>query len=307
MSLCNLFNVSFLKRTLTGICIVGAIIGCVLGGPISFFCLFSLLIFGVLVEFYTLINISKEVQINRWTHSFGGVVLFGCFYLAASHITPFGDNVFALYLIYMLMMFISRLYTKHENPLRELAYILMGQVYIALPISLLNTIAFHSIAIPLGNIHDDYNGILLLALFFFLWCNDTGAYLTGVTCGRHKLFERVSPKKSWEGFWGGCCFNCLLALALYQASFWGFFGQDLHELQHYSRLDWVGLGLTVSVFGTFGDLVESFVKRAVGVKDSGTLLPGHGGLWDRFDSLLMAAPAMMLYLILISIFKLAIH
>ena len=159
----------------------------------------------------------------------------------------------------MLMMFISRLYTKHENPLRELAYILMGQVYIALPISLLNTIAFHSIAIPLGNIHDDYNGILLLALFFFLWCNDTGAYLTGVTCGRHKLFERVSPKKSWEGFWGGCCFNCLLALALYQASFWGFFGQDLHELQHYSRLDWVGLGLTVSVFG----VVESATSAAM--------------------------------------------
>ncbi|MBP5345173.1 MAG: phosphatidate cytidylyltransferase [Bacteroidales bacterium] len=303
MSLSNLFNRSLLQRTLTGVCIVAAIVGCVLGGPFTFCCLFTLLIFGVLCEFYKLINISKEVEINCWTHSFGGVILFWCFYLAASHVTPFGDNVFALYMVYMMAMFISRLYSKQNNPLRELAYILMGQVYIALPLSMLNTIAFHSIAIPLGNIEDDYNGILLLALFFFLWCNDTGAYLTGVSIGRHKLFERVSPKKSWEGFWGGCVFNCLLALAFYQASFWGFFGQDLHELKHYTRLDWIGLGLTVSVFGTFGDLVESFVKRAVGVKDSGTLLPGHGGLWDRFDSLLLAAPAMMLYLILLSVLK----
>lgn len=298
-----LFNLSLLKRTVTGIIIVGAIVGCVLGGPYTFLGLFSLLIFGVLMEFYNLINISREVNILRWLHSLGGVVMFWCFYLAASHTTPFGDNVFVLYLIYMLALFIGRLYTTQSNPIRELAYIILGQVYIALPLSMLNTIAFHSIAIPLGNIEDDYNGILLLALFFFLWCNDTGAFLTGCTIGRHKLFERVSPKKTWEGFWGGCFFNCLLALAFYQASFWGFFGQDLHELQHYSRVDWIGLGLTVSIFGTFGDLVESFVKRAVGVKDSGTILPGHGGLWDRFDSLLLAAPAMMLYLVVIAMVK----
>lgn len=299
----KLFNFALLQRTLTGAVIVCAIIGCILLGPYTFLGLFTLLIFGVLMEFYNLINISREVNIIRWVHSLGGVILFWCFYTEASHISKFGNNIFVVYLIYLMVMFISRLYTKQENPIRELAYIILGQVYIALPLSLLNAIAFHSIAIPLGNIEDDYNGILLLALFFFLWCNDTGAFLTGVTLGRHKLFERVSPKKSWEGFWGGCIFNCLLGLALYQASFWGFFGQDLHELQHYSRLDWVGLGLTISVFGTFGDLVESFVKRAVGVKDSGSLLPGHGGLWDRFDSLLLAAPSMMLYIIIISIIK----
>lgn len=299
----KLFNKSFLERTLTGVVIVGAIIGCILGGPYFFLVLFSILIFGILMEFYNLINISKEVNILRWLHSLGGVILFCCFYLSASHITNYGNNIFVPYLVYMLAMFISRLYTKQENPIRELAYIILGQVYIALPLSLLNSIAFHSIAIPLGNIQDDYNGILMLALFFFLWCNDTGAFLCGVTMGKHRLFERVSPKKSWEGFWGGCIFNALLGLAFYQASFWNFFGQDLHELQHYSRLDWVGLGLTVSVFGTYGDLVESFVKRAVGVKDSGTLLPGHGGLWDRFDSLILAAPAVLLYLVTVATIK----
>jgi len=299
----KLFNYSLLQRTLTGLVIVGSIIACVLGGAYSFAVLFSVLIFGVLMEFYNIINISREVNITRWMHSLGGVTLFWCFFLDASHITSLGNNVFVLYLIYMLVLFISRLYSAQQNPIRELAYVILGQIYIALPLSMLNSIAFHSIAIPLGNIEDDYNGIMLLALFFFLWCNDSGAYLTGITLGRHKLFERVSPKKTWEGFWGGCLFNAMLGLALYQASFWGFFGQDLHELQHYSRLDWVCLGLTVSVFGTFGDLVESFVKRAVGVKDSGTLLPGHGGLWDRFDSLLLAAPAMMLYLVAIAFIK----
>lgn len=299
----KLFNYSLLQRTLTGAAVVIAIIGSILMGPYTYLGLFIVLVFGVLMEYYNLINLSKEVHINKWAHSLGGVILFVCFYTSASHIYTFGNNVFALYLIYAMTILISLLYSKQKNPLRKLAYIMLGQFYIALPLSLLNSIAFHSIAIPLGNIEDDYNAILLLALFFFLWCNDTGAFLTGVTLGRHKLFERISPKKSWEGFWGGCIFNCLLGLAFYQASFWGFFGQDLHELQHYSRLDWILLGLTISVFGTFGDLVESLVKRAVGVKDSGNILPGHGGLWDRFDSLLLAAPAMMLFIIIVTIIK----
>ncbi|MBQ0057465.1 MAG: phosphatidate cytidylyltransferase [Bacteroidales bacterium] len=299
----KLFNMSLLYRTLTGIVIVGAIITCILCGPYSFLALFSLLIFGVLYEFYNLINVSREVHITRWMHSLGGVIMFVCFFIQATHISELGNYIFIFDLIYLMAMFISRLYSKQQNPLRELAYIILGQIYIALPLSLLNSIAFHSIVVPVGNIYDDYNPILLLALFFFLWINDTGAFLTGVLFGRHRLFERVSPKKSWEGFFGGMIFNALLGLAFYQASFWGFFGQDLHELTHYSRLDWVGLGVMISIFGTFGDLVESFVKRGVGVKDSGHILPGHGGLWDRFDSLLLATPAMFIYIVLIGLLK----
>ena len=299
----KLFNMGLLQRTITGAIIVAAIITCILYGPYSYLALFSLLIFGVLYEFYNLINVSREVHIIKWIHSLGGVIMFWCFFIQATHITELGNYIFIIDLFYLMIMLISRLYSKQENPIRELAYIILGQIYIALPLSLLNSIAFHSIAIPIGNINDDYNAILLLALFFFLWCNDTGAFLTGVTCGRHRLFERVSPKKSWEGFFGGLIFNTLLGLAFHQASFWGFFGQDLHELQHYTHLDWIGLGITVSIFGTYGDLVESFVKRGVGVKDSGNILPGHGGLWDRFDSLLLAAPAMFIYIVILSIIK----
>lgn len=303
----KLFNKSLLVRAITGAIIVAAIIGCIIMGPFSFMLLFAAIIFGVLCEFYNLINVSREVHIMKW-HSLGGVIMFLCFFCQASHVADpvipdLGNYVFMVYLVYMMIMFISRLYSKQENPIRELAYIILGQIYIALPLSLLNSIAFHSIAIPLGDIYEDYNVILLLALFFFLWCNDTGAYITGVSFGRHRLFERVSPKKSWEGFFGGLIFNVLLGLVFCQASFWGFFGLDLHELQHYSRLDWIGIGVTVSIFGTFGDLVESFIKRGVGVKDSGKLLPGHGGLWDRFDSLILAAPAMLFFIVVISICK----
>lgn len=305
MALEKYFNHGMLLRTITGFSVVAAIILCILCGPYTYLGLFTVLIFGVLYEFYNIVNMSREVHLLKGMHSIGGVLLFLCFYLQASHTSPIGNNIFVVYMIYLLTLFISRLYSKKENPIRELAFVLLGQVYIALPLSLLNSIAFHSVSVPLGNIHDDYNPILLLALFFFLWLNDTGALLVGIGIGRHKLFPRVSPKKTWEGVFGGILFNIIFALLFYKAFFWGWFGQDLRELVRYTRLDWICIGITISIFGTYGDLVESLVKRAVGVKDSGKILPGHGGLWDRFDSLILAAPGMMLCLIIIRIFKIA--
>lgn len=302
----KLLNKSLLQRSVTGACLVIAIIGCILAGPYSFLGLFSILIFGVMLEFYNLINISREVRIKKILHSLGGLILFLCFFCSSSHVfdgmfkADIGNNVFAVYMIYLLIMFISRIYSKLENPIRELAYVILGQVYIALPIALLSSIAFHSVNVPLGDIDKDYNPIPLLALFFFLWINDTGAFLTGVTLGKHKLFPRVSPKKSWEGFWGGVIFNAGFAILFSQSEFWTLFGLDLSEMKTFHWGEWVGMGVVVSIFGTFGDLVESFVKRGVGVKDSGRILPGHGGLWDRFDSLLLAAPALMLFQIILS-------
>lgn len=305
MVLDKFFNHGMLLRTITGFSVVAAIIGCILYGPFSYLALFSVLIFGTLYEFYNLVNLSKEVHINKLVHSIAGVVLFGCFFMQASHTSgKFGNNIFVFYMCYLIFLFVSRLYTHKDNPLRTLAFILLGQIYIALPLSLLNSIAFHSVYVPMGNIYDDYNPILLLALFFFLWINDTGALLVGIGIGRHKLFPRVSPKKTWEGVFGGMAFNAIFALLFYKANFWEFLGQDIHELTRYTRIDWIVIGITISIFGTYGDLVESFVKRAVGVKDSGKILPGHGGLWDRFDSLILAAPGMLLCLIIIRSIKL---
>ena len=290
---------SFLLRTATAVVLVAVMLGAILWGPYSFLAFFLLLVVGILREFYSLINASAEVHIYRPLHCFGGALVFVCAFCVASHLTS--NWVFLLYALYLMAMFISRLYTKEKNPLRELAYIIMGQLYIAYPMALLSSLAFHTLAFPLGEVLKDYSPIFVLSLFFFIWINDTGAYLTGCTFGKHRLFPRVSPKKSWEGFWGGLVFAMLLGWGLSYETVWDFLGIDLHEGLRLTSLEWIGMGLIVSIASTYGDLIESFVKRAVGVKDSGNILPGHGGLWDRFDSLIMAAPAMLGYLVIVTL------
>ena len=207
----NLFDMklpSLIQRTITGLLLVALMIWAILSGPYTFVIFFAILTFGILWEYFTLINVSRECHIIRPIHSFGGMVLFVCAFLAASHITP--TSIFIVYLIYMMLMFISRLYTRQVNPLRELAFIIMGQVYIAGPMSLLSFIAFHTKAFPMDDMWKDYCPIFILSLFFFIWINDTGAYLTGMSCSKlmrtHKLFPRVSPKKTWEGLIGGAIY-----------------------------------------------------------------------------------------------------
>lgn len=289
---------SFLIRTATAILLVAVMLWAILAGPYSFLGFFTLLLFGILWEFYTLINVSREVHIIRPLHSLAGALLFVLMFLDASHLTP--TSILLGYVFYLMILFISRLYTKQENPIREIAYIILGQVYIAIPFAMLSGIAFHTQAFPLGEVLKDYSPLFILSLFFFIWINDTGAYLTGMTCSQlintHKLFPRVSPKKTWEGVYGGVIFAMLLGWGLSYDFIWNLFGIDLHEGLRLSTLQWIGMGLVVSIFSTYGDLFESFIKRGVGVKDSGNLLPGHGGLWDRFDSLILAAPAALCYL-----------
>ena len=293
---------SFLLRTATAILLVAVMVWAIIAGPYSFVAFFSLLLFGILWEFYTLINISREVHIFRPMHSLAGSLFFVFTFLDASNLTT--RWVFCFYAVYLILMFISRLYTKQENPIREIAYIILGQVYIAIPFAMLSGIAFHTQAFPLGEVLKDYSPLFVLSLFFFIWINDTGAYLTGMTCHclmkTHPLFPRVSPKKTWEGVYGGVIFAMLLGWGLSYDFIWQLFDINLHEGLRLTTLQWIGLGLVVSIFSTYGDLIESLVKRGVGVKDSGNLLPGHGGLWDRFDSLILAAPAALCYLIFCS-------
>jgi phosphatidate cytidylyltransferase len=164
---------------------------------------------------------------------------------------------------------------------------MMAQLYIALPFSLLNTLAFH--LTPQGLV--TYDAVLPLSVFVFLWMNDTGAYLCGSLLGKNKLFPRISPGKSWEGSIGGGILVIAIAVLVWYLT-------EQYQLNQLglSALEWAGLGLTVVIFGTWGDLVESLFKRTLGIKDSGNILPGHGGMLDRFDSSLLAIPAAVVYL-----------
>jgi phosphatidate cytidylyltransferase len=207
----------------------------------------------------------------------GGFFLFLVTYLYASGI--FDYYIFFVYLIYIVIILISELYEKQQDPITHAAYIFLGQTYIALPFALLNIIAFHGIASETPV----YNSLMIFSLFVFIWVNDTGAYLVGIALGKHKLFERISPHKSWEGFVGGLVFTIASALI---------FAHFVPEIKFYH---WIGLSLSVVVFGTWGDLIESLIKRTLDVKDSGCALPGHGGYLDRVDSLLLAVYAMLFY------------
>ena len=198
-------------------------------------------------------------------------------------------TVFIPYLITIIYLIISELFTQAPNPINNCAYTMLSQMYIALPFSTINLLAFQT-----AGGEQQYNALLPLSIFVFLWVNDSGAYCVGSLLGRHKLFPRVSPGKSWEGSVGGGL------LVLVAAAIIGWLtGGETHSL---SIPVWMGLGLVVVVFGTLGDLVESLFKRTLGVKDSGNILPGHGGMLDRFDSSLMAIPAAVIYLYTLSLF-----
>lgn len=222
---------------------------------------------------------------NKPISALAGVFLFLCFgYIG---IVPGRNEIFIPYLLLIIYLLISELYKKQPNPVNNWAYSMMSQIYIALSFSLLNVLAYHSDAATSIN---QYNPILPLSIFIFNWVNDTGAYCTGMLFGKHRLFERISPKKSWEGAIGGAVFSMIAAYVL--SIYFPFL----------NTMEWLGLGLVVVVFGTWGDLTESLLKRTLGIKDSGNILPGHGGMLDRFDSTLLAIPAAVCYLYFISIF-----
>ena len=269
-------------RAITGTIFVAAVVTCFLR-PEAMMFLFALVTALSVWEFTGLVNNSGDVRVNRFICTVAGVYLFLAFAGFCSGITP--AAVFIPYLLTVVYLVISELYTKAPNPINNWAYTMLSQMYIALPFSMINVVAFHST----GDAHV-YDYLLPLSIFIFLWTNDTGAYISGSLLGRHKLFPRVSPGKSWEGSIGGG----LLVLAV--AALVGYLANSSEGGHTLSIPAWMGLGLVVVFFGTWGDLVESLFKRTLGIKDSGTLLPGHGGMLDRFDSSLMAFPAAVVYL-----------
>lgn len=279
---------NFIQRAITGIIFVGALIGCILGGPISFTLLFALITALTIHEFGVIISKQPDVEINKPICMLAGVFLF--FGFAYLGVMPGQTEILIPYLFLIIYLLVSELYLKKKNPLNNWAYAMMSQIYIALSFAMLNVLAYHSIGNEgeLSNYQVQYNPILPLSIFIFTWINDTGAYCTGMLFGKHRLFERISPKKSWEGSIGGGVFSIIAAIVM--AHYFPFMPISI----------WIGLALTVVIFGTLGDLTESLLKRTIGIKDSGNILPGHGGMLDRFDSTLMAVPAAVVYLYIIS-------
>ncbi|MCR4808280.1 MAG: phosphatidate cytidylyltransferase [Prevotella sp.] len=272
---------NFIVRTITGIIFVTAIVVSFLN-PVAMVFLFSLVTGMTVWEFAGLVNQRENVQINQFICSVAGVLLFLAMAVHARGLDTL-NLAFMPWLATIIYLIVSELYLKAKDPIANWAYSMMSQLYIALPFSLLNVLAFQFT-------NSDVPWLLPLSVFIFLWVNDSGAYCTGSLLGRHKLFPRVSPGKSWEGSIGGGVFVLIAAWLI------SYITTQKGIVTNLTTLQWMGMGLVVVVFGTWGDLVESLFKRTLGIKDSGNVLPGHGGMLDRFDSSLLAIPAVVVYL-----------
>lgn len=280
---------NFITRAITGIIFV-AVMAYSFFDPLTMTLLFAIITGLTVWEFTGLVNNREKVQVNRFICTAAAVFFFFAVTGFCSEMTP--SSVFIPYLITLIYLFVSGLFTKNEDPVNDWAYSMMSQMYIALPLSCISILAFRGVT----GVGVAYNALLPLSIFIFLWMNDTGAYLSGSLFGKHKLFPRVSPGKSWEGSIGGA----IVVLLVADLIAWGDQNLLLQTLgvqeTGLSTAEWLGLGVVVVVFGTLGDLVESLFKRTLKVKDSGNILPGHGGMLDRFDSSLMAIPAAVVYI-----------
>lgn len=279
---------NFVVRTLTGLVFVLVLIGGILWNWMTFALLFAVITGLTIWEFTTIINKNLDLQVNRLITTVAGVYFFLAVFAFNREIA--GAEVFIPYVLSIIYLPISELYLKYEKALLNWAFSFMAQLYIALPFSTICILSFfktyenHTYLVY-------YTPIFTLSVFIFIWLSDSGAYIVGSKIGKRKLFPSISPKKSWEGSIGGAVFAIIASqlIALNADSF-----SATSTLANH--LGWAGLALVVVVFGTWGDLVESLIKRRLGIKDSGNILPGHGGMLDRFDSSLMAFPAAMVYI-----------
>ena len=274
---------NFIVRTITAVFFVAAIVSCFLRAE-AMILLFALVTGLTIWEFTGLVNDRENISVNRLICTVAGVYFF--FAMAGYNGGITSAGAFIPYLISIIYLLIAELYLKQEDPVNDWAYTMMSQLYIALPFSMINVLAFRSAGSDIT-----YTYLVPLSVFFFLWVNDAGAYICGSLLGKHKLFPRISPGKSWEGSIGGGILVMIVAVLIWHLS-----EQYAVNDLHLSAFEWAGLGLVVVIFGTWGDLVESLFKRTIGIKDSGHILPGHGGMLDRFDSTLMAFPSAVVYL-----------
>jgi phosphatidate cytidylyltransferase len=278
---------NFWKRTITGLSMVFLILAALYLDRIFFAAILLAVVVPGLLEFYT-ITTTEECKPQKLTGTILGTVIYliitGFFLFLEQHILIIGISL-VLILPVLLIPVIIEVYRKKDKPLINVAVTIFGLIYIALPLSLLNMMND-----PIGGTVFHRFPAYLTAYFLMTWIYDTGAYLTGITFGKHKFFERISPKKTWEGTIGG------IVVAFAAATGFYFISEGI-QLIHLLMLT-----LLVILFGTFGDLSESLFKRSLNLKDSGNILPGHGGILDRFDTIFVSAPFVFLYFIFQNIF-----
>ncbi len=267
------------RRAITGILYVAVIISGICIHPLGFLALFGIITGYMLWEFYGLMGIFEQAKGKLIISCLGGLYLFAAAFLYSNDLI--GHEIFFPYLLFILYTLIAEMYDKQAvNPITNWGYIFLGQLYCAGPFALLNFIA----AIPDTPGQMLHTPLYVLAIFVFVWMNDTGAYLIGSLFGKHRLFERISPKKSWEGFIGGLVVTALVSQVFY------------YFVPEFSQATWLLFAVVVVIFATWGDLAESLLKRTLKIKDSGNCFPGHGGMLDRFDSILLATPAAYLFI-----------
>jgi phosphatidate cytidylyltransferase len=273
------------RRTLTGAWIVIFVLGGFWIHPVSFVLTGLIILACTQYEYYHMIE-NTGVKPRMIPGILTGITAYIISTLVASGYLTFS---FFLILIPMVLIIMSaELYRKQEKPFDSLAHTFFSILYIAIPFSLFPFSAFSRTGLEslLPHPQITFSPGIVIGFFILLWANDSGAYLIGISLGRHRLMERISPKKSWEGFIGGVLFSAAIAWLL---SDW---------LGVVNAIQWIILSVIISISGTYGDLIESMLKRSTGVKDSGNIMPGHGGFLDRFDSAITSFPLVYLFILL---------
>ena len=269
------------KRSIFGVLFIGMMMAGLLLNRYTFGALMLFVMVGMIVEFLKM-TVGTKFLLCRVLAIITGITMFVTTFLVVSF--GFPGKYIAITLLPMSVLMTASLYSHDRGDFRDFSHVLASLIYIAMPLALSNLVVFRG---------GEYSGQLMFGFFIIIWASDVGAYIFGITLGQKygkKLFPQISPKKSWIGFWGGIFSSILAALILSITNFLPFI--IVHCLV---------LGAIMGVAGVYGDLFESMWKRSSNVKDSGGIIPGHGGLLDRFDSSLFAIPVGVLYLILLNL------
>ena len=261
------------QRVVTGLIGAALVVAGVVYSEWTFFAVFLIICVLSLREFYRLAGLDGLLPLKSYG-TFCGIAIFSVtFFIESGRLEA---SFYSLLFPLVSIVYMIKLYKKFERkPFTNIAYTFLGIFYVSVPFSLMSAIAFNQ---------ETYRYEIILGCLLILWASDTGAYFAGTFLGKNKLFERISPKKSWEGFFGGALLALAFAFAL--AAYFPVL----------DRMQWVIISVIIIVGGTFGDLIESLLKRSMEIKDSGASLPGHGGFLDRFDGLLLSSPFILAYL-----------